>query len=434
MLRVARKLKLGVNLRSPLIFTICRHFSESSAYANVSSDLLALLDPNWTKDIKLNVSTAQPMTPINQRATPAKLKEIEETAHLLYKFAISDVHPTDLVDERKILMALPAKIDDFFFDRPRTIDNYNLLVRVQAARGQIQDGMSVWADMKNRGVAPDERIFAGLLMLCSSNPFASKEANTTFKNQALKLFAEMTTFGVPASVYAHGALVTTLCRLGFTADAMTVFERMKAHGPAPNHVVYTTLMNAYTRTGEVHKVHELFSDMQLADGVKMDGVAYNQAIRACVELGAAEKACMYRDEMDQLGLRPSLYTYSNLILACGQRRDYYLECFKLFDQLVVQGFVPNLFIFAGILNACARFGDLGNARLIFRHMQKYNIKKNEYIYNIMLKVFAAAASEESVKFEGKSWTREERIELAHDYLYEMETLSLKPTVINSMIT
>ena len=64
--------------------------------------------------------------------------------------------------------------------------------------------------------------------------------------------------------------------------------------------------------------------------------------------------------------------------------------------------------------------------MLFRHMSKYETVKNELIYNVMLRVFAQAAKEESVAFEGKDWDRNERIELAHDYIYEMELLGLRP--------
>jgi pentatricopeptide repeat protein len=61
-------------------------------------------------------------------------------------------------------------------------------------------------------------------------------------------------------------------------------------------------------------------------------------------------------------------------------------------------------------------------------MQKFGTKKDVVIYSTMLKVLGQAATEETVSFEGRTWTRDQRLELAHDYLYEMELVGITPNV------
>ena len=71
--------------------------------------------------------------------------------------------------------------------------------------------------------------------------------------------------------------------------------------PEPDEVTYGTLMAACERAGQWEELLRIARAARSHPGVDLDGMALTSALKACQQLGRADKAMAYLDVMKQLG-------------------------------------------------------------------------------------------------------------------------------------
>jgi pentatricopeptide repeat protein len=270
---------------------------------------------------------SQPMTQPGEIITLERMIEIDEMTNQMLQTLLAPRPTHDLVKERSTLMQLPFTEADFFVDRKRTALNYTVLLRVMRERKLLQEGLALFADMQQRGVKPIEPTYVALIGLCGSSRAATRVENSALKDRIDGLVAHSVDTGVPLTHHTIANVVLNYCRLGFVDDAADTLRTLDTTHPeiAPNAVMYTSVINALTKSGrdqDVEVAWDLYQDMINAE-VKLDGVAFNQLLRLCGQHGEVERAIEIHDDMREESVLPSLYTFSNLIYAVSQRFEYF---------------------------------------------------------------------------------------------------------------
>lgn len=91
----------------------------------------------------------------------------------------------------------------------------------------------------------------------------------------------------------------------------------------------------------------------------------NQRLELCARTEQAEKALEIFDELD---VSPTRETYTQLIYALGSRDDYYIDAFRLFQQMLDAGHTPMRHTFHALLHAAGKHGDVPRAQMLWNDM------------------------------------------------------------------
>lgn len=84
----------------------------------------------------------------------------------------------------------------------------------------------------------------------------------------------------------------------------------------------------------------------------------------------------------------NMYAYRTIIDACGLCGDY-LKSRSIYEDLLVQKVIPNVYVFNSLMNVNA--SDLNYTMHVYKHMQNLGVKADMASYNILLKSCCLAA-------------------------------------------
>ena len=115
-------------------------------------------------------------------------------------------------------------------------------------------------------------------------------------------------------------VITTCSRLGLDSDVEAVFQRYIEQDLKPNIVMFTTLMQARARAGNIRQALAVFWEMQEAE-VKPDLIACRVMIRLCEKVGDVNRAVKVYNQMRISGFVPTSDVYNVMIrLYCKDGR------------------------------------------------------------------------------------------------------------------
>ncbi len=217
---------------------------------------------------------------------------------------------------------------------------FGSLIRVYARIGDINTCIQILNEMKNKyNIVPNSVIYSTIISACEH---LDDEMNNVNVKLALQLFQEATTtttnsnnndkimkkkmdmnivvYNTVLSVFAKGGEWKLACQLldemeGYNCESTTssssTFSKKRivpseVNIPPPDHITYGTVMAACERAKQWKMV------LKVADRVnykfqqeqhmkyQLDGVSISSALKACQQLGLADDALKYLNQMKQL--------------------------------------------------------------------------------------------------------------------------------------
>jgi pentatricopeptide repeat protein len=133
------------------------------------------------------------------------------------------------------------------------------------------------------------------------------------------------------AIRAHG-------KEGNLQSAISVFESVKQAHPAPNSLVYNSLMEACVQCNELKTALNYFNEAK--ERKLANVVSYNTIMKGYLINGNCKAAQQLLVDMKESGLPASLVTYHGLLNAKVQSGDT-REAWRLVDELRSVGLVPN---------------------------------------------------------------------------------------------
>eukprot|EP00697_Spironema_sp_BW2_P007864 gnl/Spiro4/22269_TR10963_c0_g1_i1.p1 gnl/Spiro4/22269_TR10963_c0_g1~~gnl/Spiro4/22269_TR10963_c0_g1_i1.p1 ORF type:complete len:645 (-),score=118.62 gnl/Spiro4/22269_TR10963_c0_g1_i1:64-1800(-) len=257
----------------------------------------------------------------------------------------------------------------FFADLPRTIINYNKLLRIQCVQGKKDAFLETLKCIQIEGFQPDQYTYSHLFVGCGvvkDLPLLEGFHRELLLDSA-RLKPNVKTFGSLVSAYISigGALALD--------KAFWVVERdMKDRKIMPNHVIGTSLVHGCMKNRQALRGLDTFDLLYRSGFIDPDPVTYSAIINCCSKLYEAERAVRYFDEMTLRGLIPTQTTFHSIIFCLARRYDKHIEAFKYFEMMKASGYMPTLESYNAVMHACAVAGNTYMAIKIFESMKKMN--------------------------------------------------------------
>ncbi|KAL6655137.1 hypothetical protein ACP70R_005963 [Stipagrostis hirtigluma subsp. patula] len=252
------------------------------------------------------------------------------------------------------------------------------LVRRYVRADMPSEAAKLFRRMEEYGAgAPEPTALAFILTALSKKRLAS-EAQALFEGYK-SVF--------PPDVVLYTTLVHAWCRAGQLNEAERVFAEMQQSGIMPNVYTYTAVIDAMYRAGQVPRAQELLCQM-IDSGCMPNTATFNAIMRAHVKAGRSEQVLQVHNQMRQLGCEPDIITYNFLIEThCGKGQGNLDAALKLLAKMTAKGCAPDCHTFNPMFKLVLVLGNIDAARKLYERMRELQIKPNVVTYNLLLKMF-----------------------------------------------
>ncbi|XP_057856631.2 pentatricopeptide repeat-containing protein At3g24000, mitochondrial [Cryptomeria japonica] len=185
------------------------------------------------------------------------------------------------------------------------------------------------------------------------------------------------------------------------------------------------------RQGNLQKATQVLSLMDL-HGVQVSSDTYSRLLQACAKRKAIEEGEVIHAHILKTAFEPTVYLTNNLLtmyVNCGSienarrvfdkmpqrnvvswtvmiavyvQKSYYWQALELFNQMILAGTVPDQFVLASVLRACAEMGVFSLGKQLHGCVLKKGFGLNVRVGSSLVSVYAKCGSTEAAHkvFEG----------------------------------
>ncbi|KAJ0090780.1 hypothetical protein Patl1_12593 [Pistacia atlantica] len=205
---------------------------------------------------------------------------------------------------------------------------------------------------------------------------------------------------------------------GRIEDMAVVFDLMQKQIINRDLGTYLTIFKGLCIKGGI-RLAPLALEKMRETGIILNAYSYNGLIHLILQSGFFREALVVYRRMVSEGIKPSLKTYSALMVASGKRRD--IETFsycgdmdavkEFWSQMEADGYAPDVVTFTILVDALCKAGDVDKAFGMLDAMKKEGVLPNLHTYNTLI----------------SGLLRLHRLEEALELFSNMEPLGVRPT-------
>ncbi|KAK8969540.1 Pentatricopeptide repeat-containing protein [Platanthera guangdongensis] len=275
-----------------------------------------------------------------------------------------------------ILMVSAMRLNVDPASRPDIV-TYTTALTALANAGAMQRACNLLDEMSQDGVPADSVTYNLLLKgYCAQLQL----------DKAKELLRSMSSAaGIEPDVFSYNILIDGCILVDDSASALAFFNEMRERGIPPSHASYTTLMKAFTVTGQPKLAHKVFEEMERDPRVKADRVAFNMLVKAFCRFGLIEDAKRVVERMKEKGFSPDVATYGSLAngIAVARKPGEALLLWKEVKDRCEgggRGFRPDEGLLDALADVCVRAAFFRKALEIVACMEENGISPNKTKY------------------------------------------------------
>lgn len=209
----------------------------------------------------------------------------------------------------------------------------DLLIKGWCVDGKLDEAKRLAGEMYRGGFELGAMAYNSILdCVCK---LCRKKDPFRLDSEAEKVLVDMDYYGVPRDVETFNVLITNLCKIRRTEDAMKLFYRMGEWGCYPNETTYLVLISSLYQAARVGEGDEMIDRMKSA-GYAIDKKAYYGFLKILCGIERVEHAMSVFKKMKADGCKPGIKTYDLLMgkWAAHNRVD---KANALFDEALKNG-------------------------------------------------------------------------------------------------
>eukprot|EP01018_Ginkgo_biloba_P015181 Gb_08060 [translate_table: standard] len=257
----------------------------------------------------------------------------------------------------------------------RTVFLWNAMIRGYATNGFYKEALTLYSQMQESGVYPDNYTFPCVLKAC-----AGLEA----LHEGMEIHDYTIRRGYKSDVFVGNALVAMYAKCRNVDKARHVFDKM----PQKDVVSWNGMLAGYVQNGKFDDALELFDQMQLKE-VNPDSATIAGVFPAFVhaKAGSIENARQVFDKMSQKDV-----ISWNAMIAGYVQNGHCDEALKLFDQMEMEGMKPDTITITSVLPACARLAALQRGKDIHEYIIRSKLDSHVFLFNALIDMYAKCGS------------------------------------------
>ncbi|CAK7330905.1 unnamed protein product [Dovyalis caffra] len=185
-------------------------------------------------------------------------------------------------------------------------------------------------------------------------------------------------------------LVMMLGKCRQPEEASLLFEVMLSDGLRPTIDVYTALVSAYGKSGQLDKAFSIVVEMKAIPECKPDVYTYSTLMNCCIKLHRFELIQGIFAEMSYLGIECSTVTYNTIIDGYGKAKMLEEMENALTDMIESGSSVPDLFTFNSIIGAYGSSGLIDKMEKWYNEFQLMGLMPDIKTFNILIRSYGKA--------------------------------------------
>ncbi|XP_015886020.2 pentatricopeptide repeat-containing protein At1g71490 isoform X1 [Ziziphus jujuba] len=298
---------------------------------------------------------------------------------------------------------------------------WNMLISSYVRYGEFSQALSVYKQMVNKGIRPDNFTYPSVLKACGelmdigfgmevhkSIEASSLQWSLFVHNALVSMYGRLGLIDVAHQMFdkmpdrdavSWNAIISAYASRGMWNEAIQLFKRMQEESMEVNIITWNTIAGGYLRTGNFKGALELLSRMR-SRGAQLDSVALIIGLGACSHIGVIKLG----KEIHGFAIRNGTYEYDNfknvlitMYSRCKDLRHAYTlfrlieekstvtwnsmlssyahmdlaeEASSLFREMLRSGIKPNYVTIASILPLCARVANLSHGKEFHCYIMK----------------------------------------------------------------
>ncbi|KAL6297498.1 hypothetical protein ACE6H2_005640 [Prunus campanulata] len=259
---------------------------------------------------------------------------------------------------------------------PDAVTYSTLLAGCNKVKHGYSKALELVQELQCNELQMDSVIYGTLLAVCASNN-KLEEAEGYFK--------QMKNEGYLPNVFHYSSMLNAYSISGNYKEADDLVQDMKSAGLVPNKVILTTLLKVYVRGGLFEKSRELLAELE-ALGYAEDEMPYCLLMDALAKAGRIHEAKLVFDEMKEKSIRSNGYSYSIMISAFC--RGGLLEDAKQLAKDVERTHDKfDLVMLNTMICAYCRAGEMDSVMEMMRKMDELKITPDFNTFHILIKYF-----------------------------------------------
>nr|GLL36422.1 hypothetical protein DM860_006510 [Ipomoea trifida] len=255
------------------------------------------------------------------------------------------------------LLILYAKSGDLdtahiIFDRLKykCLVSWNAMVAGYVQKGMEEVGLSLFYNLKQSGLNPDQYTFSSVFRACAS---------LAILEQGRQAHAMMIKCQISRNIVVNSALMDMYLKCSSPYDGYLVFEKSLER----NVITWTALISGLGQHGRVVEVLEFFNRM-ISEGFRPNTVTFLAVLSACSHGGFVDKGKEYFSSMSRdYGLQPSGKHYAAIVDLLG-RAGRLEEAYEFVKNSPCK---EHSVLWGALLGACKVHGNMDMVKIAARN-------------------------------------------------------------------
>ncbi|XP_059670447.1 pentatricopeptide repeat-containing protein At4g14850-like [Cornus florida] len=252
----------------------------------------------------------------------------------------------------------------------RNVVSYTSLINGYVEANQIEMALSIFVELRRRGIEPNEFTFSSLIKACADE--AALEQGHQLHAQIIKFNFELDPFVSSVLVYMYG-------QSGLLDHSIQVFKETEN----PTDIAWNSLLSVFAHHGLGKDAIKIVERMILC-GVKLNEITFVSLLNGCSHAGLVEEGLNYFYSMENTyGVTPRSEHYScviDLLARAGRLKDA--------EQIICSmPFEPNASAWCSFLGACRIHGDKERGKLAAEQLMRLE-PENSGVHVLLSNIYA----------------------------------------------
>ncbi|XP_050218643.1 putative pentatricopeptide repeat-containing protein At3g23330 [Mercurialis annua] len=236
-------------------------------------------------------------------------------------------------------------------------------------------------------------------------------------------------------VVTWSAMIAGLDQQGQCQEAVKLFHLMRHRGVRPNQYTFASVVSAVTNIGDLPLGQRIHCCIY-KHGFETDNSVGNALIMMYMKNGCEEDGI----RVFELMTNRDLISW-NAILSGFQDFETSDQGLRIFCQMIIEGFEPNIYTYVGVLRSCTSLLNMFFGRQVHAHVIKNSLDGNDFVGTALIDMYAKNRNLEDAEIAFDklanrdifTWTviiagyaQTDRAEKAIKYLGQMLRVGIKP--------
>ncbi|KAJ0266712.1 Pentatricopeptide repeat-containing protein [Hirschfeldia incana] len=267
-----------------------------------------------------------------------------------------------ITDAKKVFDEMPK----------RDISGWVVMIGSCARNGYYQESLDVFKEMNREGLKLDAFIVPSVLK--ASRDLLDQEFGRMMHCMILKCSFESDAFIV-------SSLIDMYSRFGEVENAREVFSDLSGQ----DLVVFNAMISGYANNNQADEALNLVQDMKLL-GVKPDIITWNALIAGFSHIGNEEKVSEILETMCLDGYKADVVSWTSIISGLVYNFQN-VKAFGAFKQMLAHGLCPNSATITTLLPACTTLANVKQGKEIHGYSVVSGLEGHGFVRSALLDMY-----------------------------------------------